>query len=217
MTKRLIISAALSFLICACASTPDSEKKATAKGAGIGAAAGGILGAVVGHQMGKDKEGAIAGAVLGGVLGGHMAKRMDQQAQELQKVAETKRTDEGLISRMKGDILFDTGKATLKPKAEQDLKEMATIMKKYPENLLTINGYTDDTGSAKVNQDLSHKRAEAVKQTLVSSGLPEATIQTQGWGPAKPVADNKSTDGRQKNRRVEIDVKVDPSKVPAQK
>jgi outer membrane protein OmpA-like peptidoglycan-associated protein len=141
-------------------------------------------------------------------------RRMDQQAKELKKVAETKRTEQGLVTKLKSDILFDTGKSDLKPAAQTNLKEMADIMKKYPENVLTVNGYTDTTGSVKINEELSKKRADAVKQTLVANGMPDSTISTHGLGPEAPVADNKTESGRMKNRRVEIEVTVDESKVP---
>ncbi len=199
-------------ILSGCAS--QSEHSNAAKGAGIGAATGGVLGGVLGHQTGHRNEAAVLGAAIGGVIGGVAGNRMDQQAKELNQVAETKRTDEGLITQLKSDILFDTGKADLKPKAKEDLKEMASIMKKYPENILTVNGYTDNTGSSKINEELSEKRAAAVKNTLVANGLPANVISTQGLGPAKPVADNKSAEGRQKNRRVEIEVTVDESKIP---
>lgn len=199
-------------LLTGCAT--DSENKNTAKGAGIGAVAGGVLGAVIGNQTGNRNGGALIGAAVGAGIGGLTGRRMDQQAKELKKVAETKRTEQGLVTKLKSDILFDTGKADLKPAAKNNLKEMADIMKKYPENVLAVNGYTDSTGSAKINEELSAKRALAVKETLVANGMPESTISTHGLGPAQPVADNKTADGRSKNRRVEIEVTVDESKVP---
>ena len=199
-------------LIAGCAS--DSENKNTAKGAGIGAVAGGLVGAVIGNQTGNRNGGAVIGAALGAGIGGLTGRRMDQQAKELKQIAETKRTEQGLVTKLKSDILFDTGKSDLKPAAQTNLKQMADIMKKYPENVLAVNGYTDNTGSAKVNEELSTKRAAAVKQTLVANGMPESTISVHGLGPAAPVADNKTADGRMKNRRVEIEVTVDESKVP---
>lgn len=212
MKKRL----GLSFIIAAtfavgCAS---SEHKNRNVGAGVGAGTGAVLGGILGHQKGKRNEGAAMGAVIGGAIGGYAGSRMDKQAKELDKVAETKRTDEGLITKLKSDILFDTGKATLKPSARDNLQQMAAIMKKYPENVLTINGYTDNTGSESVNEELSEKRAEVVKKALVANGLPQETISTQGWGEENPVADNSTSSGRQKNRRVEIQVRVDQSKLP---
>ncbi len=208
MKKILILLSVVAMFLTGCA----SENKRTYAGAGIGAAAGGALGAV----LGKGK-GAAIGAVLGGTLGGYVGHRMDKQAKELEQIAETKRTEQGLVTKLKSDILFDTGKSDLKPAAQDNLKKMAEIMKKYPENVLTVKGYTDNTGSKNVNDELSAKRAAAVKQTLVASGMPVETISTIGMGELNPIADNGKMDGRKQNRRVEIEVTVDESKVPKEK
>lgn len=207
----LMTAGALIFSGCA------TDNQNTLKGAGIGAAAGAAVGAIIGHQSGNRDKGAAIGALLGAGIGGYAGRRMDQQAKELEKIAETKRTEQGLITKLKSDILFETGQAQLKPQAKANLKEMATIMKKYPENILTVKGYTDSTGSAAINQELSKKRAEAVKQELLAHGLPADTVSMEGLGPANPVADNKTADGRKQNRRVEIEVTVDPAKVPKEK
>src|SRR4051812_40866635 len=98
-----------------------TENKNTAKGAGIGAAAGGVLGAIVGHQTGNGRAGALIGAAAGAAVGGLVGRRMDKQAAELEKIAETKRTEQGLITKLKSDILFDTGKSDLKPAAKTNL------------------------------------------------------------------------------------------------
>lgn len=211
MKIRVLLSLLLSVgLISGCA----SENKNTAIGAGVGAAAGAVVGGIIGHQSGNRDQGALIGAAIGGTIGGVAGHRMDQQAKELAKIAETKRTDQGLVTKLKSDILFDTGKSDLKPAAQENLKQMATIMKKYPENVLTVQGYTDNTGGQKINEELSRKRAEAVKVALATNGMPADTIAVQGLGPANPVADNKTSDGRMKNRRVEIQVTVDESKIP---
>lgn len=202
-----------SLILSSCA----SDQKNTMKGAGIGVAAGAVAGAIIGHQSGNREKGAVAGALLGGAIGGYVGNRMDKQAKELEKIAETKRTEQGLVTKLKSDILFDTGKSDLKPQAQTNLKKMAEIMKKYPENVLTIKGYTDSTGSANVNSALSQKRAEAVKTALVNSGMPNNTISTLGEGSNTPIGDNKTEEGRKQNRRVEIEVTVDESKVPPQK
>lgn len=214
--NKIILSSlvALGLALSGCESMKENPN--TAKGSGIGAAAGAVLGGVIGHQTGKRNEGALIGAAFGAAVGGYAGKRMDKQAKELEKVAETKRTEQGLVSKMKSDILFDTGKAELKTEAKKNLSEMATIMKKYPENVLTVKGFTDNTGSQKINDDLSHKRAEAVKAQLTAAGMPVEVISTQGMGPKDPIADNKTADGRKQNRRVEIEVTVDQSKVPAE-
>ncbi len=207
LTKGILLSC---LLLAGCA----SDNKRTAEGAGIGAGVGAVAGAIIGHQSGNREQGAIIGGLLGAGVGGLVGRRMDQQAKELERIAETKRTDTGLVTKLKSDILFDTGKSDLKPGAKTNLAEMAGIMKKYPENILTIKGYTDSTGSPKINDALSQKRADAVKKELVAAGLPGDTISTVGRGAADPIGDNKNTAGRKQNRRVDVEVTVDESKVP---
>lgn len=208
MKKMTIIICAMAFLLTSC----SSENKRAYFGAGIGAAAGGALGAV----LGKGK-GAAIGAAIGGSLGGYVGHRMDKQAKELEQIAETKRTEQGLVTKLKSDILFDSGKAELKGEAKTSLQKMAEIMKKYPENVLVVKGYTDNKGSKEINESLSAKRALAVKETLVAAGMPETVIGMQGLGPLNPIADNSNPVGRKQNRRVEIEVTVDQTKVPKEK
>ena len=192
----------------------ESAGKKTAMGAGIGAAAGGVAGAIIGHQTGNRAQGALVGAMLGGAVGGIAGNRLDKQAKELEKIAETKRTENGIISKLKSDILFDTGKSDLKPAASSNITQMAGILKKYPENIITVKGYTDNTGSAAVNEKLSQERANAVKNQLISGGVPANTVSIVGMGPANPLSDNKTKEGRAQNRRVEVEITIDESKVP---
>lgn len=198
------------FILTACSSI--KENKGTYAGAGIGTA----VGAGLGGLLGKGK-GAIIGGVIGGGIGTYAGSRLDKQAKELEKIAETRRTEMGLVTKLKSDILFDTGKSNLKPAAIDNLKEMAAIMKKYPENVLTVKGFTDNTGTSAINEKLSAERAAAVKNQLASNGLQNFAISTQGLGPAFPIADNNSPAGRSQNRRVEIEIAVDQSKLPKEK
>ncbi|MFS4460659.1 OmpA family protein [Bdellovibrio sp. HCB2-146] len=212
MKKMILVGCAAVIGLSACA-TMDENPNA-AKGAGIGAAVGAVAGAVIGHQTGKRNEGALIGAALGAGLGGAVGHRMDKQAKELERIAETKRTEQGLITKLKSDILFDTGKADLKPAAKANINELAAIMKKYPENVLTIKGYTDSSGSDKVNMPLSERRAQAVRNQLVTAGIPANTVTSLGMGSANPLDAGTSKDSLAKNRRVEIEITVDESKVP---
>ena len=209
MNKMLIVSFSAILLLSGCAS---SDNKNAYRGTAIGAVAGGAVGALIGKE-----KGAIIGAGIGGMAGAYGGSRMDKQAKELKSIAETKRTEQGLITKLKSDILFDTGKSALKAEAKENLQKMADIMIKYPENVLTINGYTDNTGSSKVNDELSENRAKAVKAQLIIAGLPESVISTAGKGSTNAVGDNTTADGRKQNRRVEIEVTVDESKIPKQK
>lgn len=212
MKKLILISTATALLTTGCATTKENPN--TTKDAGIGAAIGAVAGAVIGHQTGKRNEGALIGAALGAGIGGTIGHRLDKQQKELAKVAETKRTEQGLITKLKSDILFDSGKANLKPAAQGNINELAAIMKKYPENILTVKGYTDDTGAAVINNPLSQQRAEAVRTQLVAAGVPANTVNSVGMGSANPVDPAKSKEARAKNRRVEIEITVDESKVP---
>jgi outer membrane protein OmpA-like peptidoglycan-associated protein len=215
-TFAITVSVALTLLVSTlintgCATEPGKD---TAIGAGAGAAAGAALGAIIGHQTGKRGQGALIGGALGAALGGTIGNRLDKQAKELAAIAETKRTEQGIVTQLKSDILFDTGKANLKPQANQNLAQMAGILKKYPENVLTIRGYTDNVGANTANQKLSERRATAVKSQLITSGVPSSTVNVIGMGASNPVGDNKSSAGRSQNRRVEIEIAVDESKVP---
>lgn len=214
MKKMILIVSAFALMLSACATTEENPN--AAKGAGIGAALGAVAGAVIGHQTGKRNEGALIGAALGAGIGGGIGHRMDNQAKELAKIAETKRTEQGLVTKLKSDILFDTGKADLKPAAQANIGQLAQIMKKYPENVITIRGYTDDTGSMMANNPLSKNRAESVRAQLIAGGIPAATITAIGMGSANPVDSAKTKEARAKNRRVEIEITVDESKVPKQ-
>ena len=212
MKKLILIGTAIALVTSGCASMKENPN--TSKGAGIGAAVGAVAGAVIGHQTGRRNEGALIGAALGAGLGGVVGQRMDKQQKELAKIAETKRTEQGLITKLKSDILFDTGKADLKPAAVNNITQLADIMKKYPENILTIKGYTDDTGSTMVNNPLSQQRADAVRVQLVAAGVPAQTVTAIGMGAMNPVDPGKTKEARAKNRRVEIEITVDESKVP---
>ncbi len=209
MKKTSVIVLVAFMVLTGCSS---SENKNAYRGTAIGAVAGGALGAVIGKE-----KGAIIGAGVGGIAGAYAGGRMDKQAKELKAIAETKRTEQGLITKLKSDILFDTGKADLKPTAKTNLQQMADIMKKYPENVLAINGYTDNTGSSAINDALSERRAKAVKDQLVASGMPEVVMTAYGRGSSNPIGSNSDANGRQQNRRVEIEVTIDESKLPKEK
>jgi outer membrane protein OmpA-like peptidoglycan-associated protein len=173
----------------------------------IGAGGGGLVGAGIGALIGGGK-GALIGAGVGALAGGSVGLYLDKQAKELEKVAETKRTENGILVNMKNDILFDTGSADLKAEAATQLVQVGDILAKYSDDRVRIEGYTDSTGSAKHNEELSVRRAQAVRTVLVARGVKEQQITVHGFGEAKPIATNASADGRAKNRRVELHVDV---------
>ncbi|MFZ0417135.1 MAG: OmpA family protein [Candidatus Sulfotelmatobacter sp.] len=127
---------------------------------------------------------------------------------QLNQVLQTRDTARGLIVSMP-DVLFDFNKYTLKPEARERLARISGIVLAYPDLRLEIDGYTDSVGSDEYNQTLSDKRAEAVRDYIVTSGVPMNNVVAHGMGKADPVADNTTAAGRQLNRRVEMIVSGD--------
>jgi len=126
-----------------------------------------------------------------------------QLLQQLNAVLETKDTDRGLVVTM-ADVLFDSGKYTLRPAAREKLAKLAGIVLGHPGLKLAAEGHTDSTGTADFNQKLSVKRAEAVTEYLGSQGVPRDSLSASGFGDTKPIAENNTAAGRQQNRRVEL-------------
>src|SRR6185369_15575192 len=122
---------------------------------------------------------------------------------QLNQVLQTKDSARGLIVNM-SDVLFDFNKATLKPGARERLARVSGIVLAYPDLHLQIEGHTDNVGSDAYNMQLSEKRAEVVRDYLVSQGVNAGNISARGFGKNAPVASNDNAAGRQMNRRVEL-------------
>ncbi len=116
---------------------------------------------------------------------------------------EAQQTERGLLVTL-GDVLFAFNKAELSAQAGPRLDKLANFLKQFPDRKLLIEGYTDSVGSESYNQELSERRAMAVRDALVQRGVDTSRIGARGYGKAYPVADNASPEGRAMNRRVEI-------------
>jgi outer membrane protein OmpA-like peptidoglycan-associated protein len=112
-------------------------------------------------------------------------------------------TPRGLVLTL-GDVLFDTGRAQLNPGSARKLDQLAQFLTDHPERRVQIDGFTDSVGTESYNQDLSQRRADAVRFALISRGINSSRIGSQGYGKGFPVADNADSGGRQLNRRVEV-------------
>jgi outer membrane protein OmpA-like peptidoglycan-associated protein len=137
---------------------------------------------------------------------GVAAAAAEERNRELQRELEdlqAKETDRGLVLTL-GDVLFDSGQATLKAGAATTVDRLAQFMRDYPERSVRIEGHTDAAGSDDANQGLSERRAQAVREALTERGLEATRIGAVGYGEARPIADNETAAGRQQNRRVEI-------------
>jgi outer membrane protein OmpA-like peptidoglycan-associated protein len=131
-----------------------------------------------------------------------------QLSEQLNKILETRDSARGLIVSM-SDVLFDTGKYTLKPGAREKLAKVAGILIDYPGLNIEVGGYTDNVGGDDMNQTLSENRAGAVRDYLVESGVNTISVTAKGFGNSSPVASNDNASGRQVNRRVELVVSGD--------
>jgi outer membrane protein OmpA-like peptidoglycan-associated protein len=130
-------------------------------------------------------------------------KRLEAEA-NLAKLAAVKEEERGLVITLSGTILFASNKSELLPSAESKLNEVSEALMATKERMLTVEGFTDSQGSSSYNQELSQKRAEAVRSYIISRGYEGDRIQAKGMGETNPIADNASAEGRANNRRVEI-------------
>ena len=197
-----------------------------AVGAGIGAIIGGGRGTWIGALLGS-----AIGAGAGALIGNEMDKQKRALEEELagvralaeQNAAENAAQNEQInnntysiqtiqdsnnlkaIKLVLGNaIMFDTGSAQLSALADATLSRIAYNLKQFPNSDVTIVGYTDSTGSAQLNQQLSQQRANAVMNYLISQGISASRLQAIGDGPNNPVASNATAEGRAQNRRVEM-------------
>ena len=148
------------------------------------------------------------GAVVGGVAGGAIGNYLDKQAQELQEVSNARRTETGILVNLKSSLLFSSDSAVIKPDAVEQLARLGDILAKYPDDRIRIQGHTDSTGSAAHDEELSLRRAEAVRDVLASRGVNPRQMRVEGAGAARPIADNSTAEGRAENRRVELYIDV---------
>lgn len=138
------------------------------------------------------------------------AHALESQLSELQ----AKQTERGLVLTL-SDVLFDTGKAALRPGSNRAIQQIAKFLQEYPERSVMIEGFTDSVGSESYNQGLSERRANAVRSGLVSAGIDAGRVGTRGFGEAFPVVSNDTASGRQQNRRVEVIISNEKGEIPA--
>ncbi|MFD2785319.1 OmpA family protein [Hymenobacter rubripertinctus] len=175
-------------------------------GAGGGAIVGGVLGRVIGGKNGT-AAGAIIGAAVGGTGGALIGRKMDKQAEDLQKDmqnAKVERVGEGIKITFDSGILFDTNKSELRAASMSEIQKMSEVLKKYPDTNVLVEGHTDASGSDAINNPLSQRRAQAVANYTIGQGVDASRVTTQGYGSSQPIADNTTEAGKQANRRVEI-------------
>lgn len=132
-------------------------------------------------------------------------KRAAQATADLSKFASVKQEPRGMVITLSGSVLFASAKSDLLPEAQLKLNDVANaLIKEDPISKIVVEGHTDSQGSQTYNQELSQRRAQVVRDYLVTRGIASDRITAQGFGPSRSIADNTSTEGRANNRRVEI-------------
>lgn len=195
--------------------TGEEKVSNTAWGTGIGAGAGAATGAAIGAIAGGGKGaalGAAIGAGVGATGGAGVGYYMDTQEKKLRLRLEStgvrvQRTGDNLQLIMPGNITFATDSDRLNRHFIPVLDSVAVILKEFKDTNIDVAGFTDSTGSAQYNQELSERRAASVANYLISAGVGHSRIQSRGFSERYPVASNNSAAGREQNRRVEINIR----------
>jgi outer membrane protein OmpA-like peptidoglycan-associated protein len=186
---------------------PNQANDQTRTGALVGAGVGAVAGALTGDDSDERIRNAAIGAAVFGAAGAGIGALLDRQEAELRAQlgsGTVTNTGSQLIVTLPQDILFGVDSASVGIQSQQDLQAVARSLNNYPNTTVNVVGHTDNTGDAAYNQDLSERRAQAVAQVLVGSGVSAARINTIGQGEDRPIASNQTPEGRQQNRRVEI-------------
>ena len=222
---RLITGFACCLLLVAC---QGQEMKSREKGALAGGALGAGLGAIIGNQTGSTGAGIAIGSAVGALAGGVVGNEIDNQNNQLderearlaanqraieenkriieelkRKGADVRVTDRGVVVNLP-DVLFEFGKAELKVDALRATRQIADVVKQYPQRRLSVEGHTDSIGTIQYNQRLSENRARSVVNELVAQGVSRGRVETRGFGESDPIASNRTEAGRARNRRVEV-------------
>lgn len=219
LTSRTLVVSLLAALAATGCANMSERQKGTAGGAGIGAVAGAVIAKATG---GKAGTGAVVGGAVGAVAGNLWSKRMEEKRKAMEQATqgtgiEVARTpDNELKVNIPSDFSFDVGRANVKPEMRPVLDQFAQGLD--PNMHVRVIGHTDSTGSDSVNNPLSLDRAQSVRSYLVNKGVAGNRIDTDGKGSYLPVADNNTSSGRARNRRVEIFLREqDPQQTAASK
>lgn len=213
--KKIITATSAILLLQACTTfdpyTGESETSKTA----IGAAAGAGIAAVVAYIDNKDKDSKtrnqriLAAATGGAAIGGGIGYYMDSQEAKLRKQlrgsgVSIQRDADKINLIMPGNITFATNSANINTNFISVLNSVALVLEEYNKTLVVVSGHTDSRGSEQHNQKLSEERANSVASYLREQKIISDRLEIIGFGEAQPVADNKTSEGRELNRRVEI-------------
>ena len=208
-----VVSGLMLFTCSACVTQDAATDEKEVSRTGIGAAAGAVVGLIAGNQVKGDKAakqkaqmtGAVLGAAIGGGIGNYMDRQEEKLRQKLRKsgVSVTRKGDE-IILNMPGNITFEQSKSDIKSDFNSVLDSVADVLKEYNKSNVKVSGHTDSRGNPVANQKLSEDRAKNVSSFMANKGVAEKRLSSIGYASTQPLGDNKTEEGRAKNRRVEI-------------
>lgn len=210
LCRSMLITLALAVIVAGCQSlnpyTDEPETSKTTKGAVIGTAAGAAVGAIL---TGGSRRGILLGAGIGALVGGGVGHYMDKQAEELRHElrntgVSVTRHEDSIILNMPGNITFATDSSDVTANFYPVLNSVAIVLDKYDSTYVDVQGFTDSTGRADYNQNLSEKRASSVSAYIVGQNVQQERMVVTGLGEQYPIASNETAEGRALNRRVQI-------------
>lgn len=210
-TKRIVASLLLTLTVVGCTSSEPFNDNKTVGNKTAGALGGAATGALIGQLAGKDTKATLIGAGIGTLAGlGWGAYRDKQEAELRNKLKNTGieivKTQQSLNLILPAGATFSVNSSSVASGFYNPLNSIASVFSKYPETKIEIYGYTDSTGKADYNLQLSQKRANSVKDYLIAQGIGVNRLYAVGEGSSNPVASNSTAEGRAQNRRVEIKV-----------
>jgi len=212
MKKVLVAVVVSAAMIRGCATqdayTGEEKTSKTMMGGIIGAVTGAAAGAAT-SSKGDRNKGILIGAASGGLIGAGVGQYMDRQEAELRQKLEgtgvrVKRNGNQIELIMPGNITFDVDESSIRSSFYEVLNSVVVVVKEFDQTAIAVGGHTDSTGSFEYNQQLSERRAQSVAAHLLNEGVAQGRLHTTGYGPRFPVASNETEQGRQQNRRVEI-------------
>jgi outer membrane protein OmpA-like peptidoglycan-associated protein len=210
--KKVILLVISLVILSACTSTDPYTRTEKYSNSSKYALGGAVAGAIAGQIAGKDTKGTVIGAVVGGAAGAGYGAYLDKQEAILREKLEgtgvyvERSSDNTLKLIMPGNVTFATNSYDINGSFYDVLDSIALVLKKYEDTKISVVGYTDNTGSMDYNQKLSEKRAQSVSNYLSSQGVSQDRVYTAGMGIKNPISDNSTSEGRSKNRRVEIEI-----------
>jgi len=213
--RWLALGVAVIFMVSGCA-TMTRQDKIIASTLGCAAVGGGI-GAGIGHASDHTARGAVIGSLTSALLCGALAYFLTEEPRPAPpppppppqaRPAPTPPPPPPARERtiVLDNVLFDFDKTAIKPDGAKILDRLIAFLKENPDKKVALEGHTDSVGTPQYNQGLSERRAASVKDYLTKHGIAGNRVSTMGFGLTKPIADNKTAEGRAKNRRVEIKV-----------